>query len=199
MTAARHGEPIRTPPRCRWQHVARGDRMLLWSPAASSGRHRARVLTGVKVPRCAPPPLRGAYGLDAGSAHARPDWPLPTMPSPTPPPEMTPCWAVVGTSARPKVGRWRVGRLDPVLDHGRRRLDDDTEPGRVALVGLFLGCRTVLIGAERVTGGPCRFPSAPASSRQVSSRNYFLYNSLHDFCATLVRQDARRNSRLGPR
>ena len=63
MTAARHGEPSRPPPRCRWQHVARGDRMMLWSPAASSGRHRARVLTGVKAPRCAPPPLRGAHGL----------------------------------------------------------------------------------------------------------------------------------------
>ena len=38
-----------------------------WSLAASSGQHHARVL------RSAP-------------AHARPDWPLPTMPAPTPPP-----------------------------------------------------------------------------------------------------------------
>ena len=43
---------------------------------ASSGQQRARVLTGVKGLRYAPPPLRGADALDAGSAHARPDWPL---------------------------------------------------------------------------------------------------------------------------
>ena len=41
-------------------------------------RQRARVLTAVKARRCAPPPLRGADGLDCGSAHARPDWPRPT-------------------------------------------------------------------------------------------------------------------------
>ena len=57
-----------------------------WSLAASSGQHHARVLTGVQAPRSAPPPRREAVGLDAGSAHARPDWPLPTMPAPTPPP-----------------------------------------------------------------------------------------------------------------
>ncbi len=33
-------------------------------------RQRARVLTAVKARRCAPPPLRGADGLDGGSAHA---------------------------------------------------------------------------------------------------------------------------------
>ena len=48
-------------------------------------QQRARVLTGVKARRCAPPPLRGADGLDAGSAHARPDWLLPTMPTCAPP------------------------------------------------------------------------------------------------------------------
>ena len=37
----------------------------------SSDPHRPRVLTGVKARRSAPPPLRGADGLDAGSAHAR--------------------------------------------------------------------------------------------------------------------------------
>ena len=41
-------------------------------------RRRARVLTAVKARRCAPPPLRGADGLDGGSTHARPDWPRPT-------------------------------------------------------------------------------------------------------------------------
>ena len=41
-------------------------------------RQRARVLTAVKARRCAPPPLRGADGLDSGSAHARTDWPRPT-------------------------------------------------------------------------------------------------------------------------
>ena len=41
-------------------------------------RQRALVLTAVKARRCAPPPLRGADGLDGGSAHARPDWPCPT-------------------------------------------------------------------------------------------------------------------------
>ena len=51
---------------------------------ASSDRQRARVLVGVKARRSAPPPLRGAHGLDAGSAHARPDWLLQTMPNPDP-------------------------------------------------------------------------------------------------------------------
>ena len=58
-------------PRC-WRARAsaefwtRPDRKMLWSPAASSDQQRARVLTGVKAGRCAPPPLRGADGLDAG-------------------------------------------------------------------------------------------------------------------------------------
>ncbi len=51
---------------------------------ASSDRQRARVLAGVKARRSAPPPRRGAHGLGAGSAHARPDWLLPTMPNPDP-------------------------------------------------------------------------------------------------------------------
>ena len=61
------------------------DRKMSWSPAASSSQQRARVLTGVKARRFAPPPLRGADGPDAGSAHARPDWLLLTMPTHTPP------------------------------------------------------------------------------------------------------------------
>ena len=61
------------------------DRKMLWSPAASSSQQCARVLTGVKARRFAPPPLRGADGPDAGSAHARPDWLLLTMPTHTPP------------------------------------------------------------------------------------------------------------------
>ena len=65
-----------------WTRV---DRNMLWSPAASSSQQRARVLTDVKARRFAPPPLRGADGLDAGSAHARPDWLLPTMLTHTPP------------------------------------------------------------------------------------------------------------------
>ena len=40
---------------------------------SSSDSPRARVLTAVKARRSAPPPLRGAHGLDAGSAHA-PSW-----------------------------------------------------------------------------------------------------------------------------
>ena len=40
-----------------------------WS---SSDPQRARVLAAAKARRSAPPPLRGADGLDAGSAHARP-------------------------------------------------------------------------------------------------------------------------------
>ena len=39
---------------------------------SSSDSQRARVLARVKARRYAPPPLRGAHGLDAGSAHARP-------------------------------------------------------------------------------------------------------------------------------
>ena len=50
-----------------WAHV---DRKMLWSPAASSDRQRRRVLARVKVRRYAPPPLRGAGNLGAGSAHA---------------------------------------------------------------------------------------------------------------------------------
>ena len=65
-----------------WTRV---DRKMLWSPPASSAQQRARVLTGVKARRYAPPPLRGSDGLDAGSAHARPDWLLPTMPTHAPP------------------------------------------------------------------------------------------------------------------
>ena len=65
-----------------WTRV---DRKMLWSPAASSSQQRARVLTDVKARRFAPPPLRLADGLDVGSAHARPDWLLPTMPTHTPP------------------------------------------------------------------------------------------------------------------
>ena len=49
---------------------------------ASSDHQRARVLADVKARRSAP--LRGAHGLDAGSAHARPDWLVPTMPNPDP-------------------------------------------------------------------------------------------------------------------
>ena len=49
-----------------WTRV---DRKMLWSPAASSSQQRARVLTDVKARRFAPPPLRGADGLDVGSAH----------------------------------------------------------------------------------------------------------------------------------
>ena len=60
------------------------DRKMLWSLAASSSQQRARVLTDVKARRFAPPPLRGADGLDAGSAHARPDWLLSTMLTHTP-------------------------------------------------------------------------------------------------------------------
>ena len=51
---------------------------------ASSDPQRARVLAGVQARRSAPRPFRGAHRLDAGSAHARPDGLLPTMPNPDP-------------------------------------------------------------------------------------------------------------------
>ena len=54
---------------------------MLWSPAASSDRQRRRVLARVKVRRYAPPPLRGAGNLDAGSAHALRLAPCLTMPN----------------------------------------------------------------------------------------------------------------------
>ena len=81
------GEPARRCCRARgtegnWTRV---DRKMVWSPAASSSQQRARVLTDVKARRFAPPPLRGADGLDVGSAHACPAWLLPTMPTHTPP------------------------------------------------------------------------------------------------------------------
>ena len=60
---------------------ARVDRKMLWSPAASSDRQRRRVLARVKVCRYAPPPLRGAGNLDAGSAHALRLAPCLTMPN----------------------------------------------------------------------------------------------------------------------
>ena len=54
---------------------------MLWSPAASSDRQRRRVLARVKVRRYAPPLLRGAGNLDAGSAHALRLAPCLTMPN----------------------------------------------------------------------------------------------------------------------
>ena len=86
-TGTCHDRPIRRP--------------APWSPAASSGQQRLRVLTGIKAPRRAPPPLLGADGFDAGAAHVRPDRPLTTMPSQKIPFRMTPCRATVDTSARP--------------------------------------------------------------------------------------------------
>ena len=41
---------------------------------ASSDPQLRRVLAVVKARRSAPPPLRGALGLNDGSAHACPDW-----------------------------------------------------------------------------------------------------------------------------
>ena len=61
--------------------------MMLPSRAASSGQQRARVLPGVKAASLRSAPAPRAEGLDAGSAHARPDWPLTTMPSQTLPSE----------------------------------------------------------------------------------------------------------------
>ena len=92
-TAAARGQPRRqlvlVHQCCRARGTDRNwtrvDRKMSWSPAASSSQQRARVLTDVKARRFAPPPLRGADGLDAGSAHARPDWLLPTMLTHTPP------------------------------------------------------------------------------------------------------------------
>ena len=54
----------------------RGLPQNLWAEwrtgSPSSDPQRARVLAAVKARRSAPPPLRGADGLDAGSAHAGP-------------------------------------------------------------------------------------------------------------------------------
>ena len=55
---------------------------MMWSPVASSDEQRGRVLALVKAPRYARPPLRGVDSLDEASAHARPDWLLPTRPNP---------------------------------------------------------------------------------------------------------------------
>ena len=83
--AAVLGLPVCCRARGTDRNWTRVDRKMSWSPAASSTQQRARVLTDVKARRFAPPPLRGADGLDAGSAHARPDWLLPTMLTHTPP------------------------------------------------------------------------------------------------------------------
>ena len=48
-----------------------------------------RALAAVKARCSAPPPLRGADGLDAGSAHARPGSCLTMTNSPTPESEAT--------------------------------------------------------------------------------------------------------------
>ena len=71
-------KPWRTIACCRARETERicprVDRKMLWPPVASSDHQRARVLAVVKAPRCTRPPLRGADGLDDGSAHARSDW-----------------------------------------------------------------------------------------------------------------------------
>ena len=60
---------------CKIEQVCpRVDHRMLWPPVASSDHQGARVLAVVKAPRYARPPLRGADGLDDGSAHAHPDW-----------------------------------------------------------------------------------------------------------------------------
>ena len=63
----------------------------LRSTARCCGHRRHRQANSVRVCSPAsrrvaslPPPLRGADGPDAGSAHARPDWLLLTMPTHTP-------------------------------------------------------------------------------------------------------------------
>ena len=55
---------------------------MMRSPVASSDEQRARVLALGEAPRYARPPPCGVDSLDEGSAHARPDWLLPTMPRP---------------------------------------------------------------------------------------------------------------------
>ena len=47
-----------------WTRV---DREIVVVAGASSDQQLLRVLASVKARRCAPPPLRGAHGLDAGS------------------------------------------------------------------------------------------------------------------------------------
>ena len=61
-------------PRGTGQFRTRVDPKMLWWPG-----HRPTHSFGVrgavvKARRSAPPPLRGALGLDDGSAHACPDW-----------------------------------------------------------------------------------------------------------------------------
>ena len=98
------------------------------------------------------PAARGC-GLDAGSAHARPDWPLTTMPAPTPPTECSPpsgdrhVCSTRGGQQRASVAT--TFRITP-------RRPERTEAGWVALVGI-LRLPDGLVGAEmRPMGIPVR-------------------------------------------
>ena len=89
------------------------------------------------------PPLRGARGLDAGSAHARPDWPLTTMLAPTPPPEYGPCGRPLNTTCSTRGGH-RVSSAST-------------------------SCRTTPPPGRRRRRGPsapCRHSEAPSRSRR---------------------------------
>ena len=72
---ARAGTELGVTPAAVAQRV-RGLPQNLWAGwragSPSSDPQHARVLAAVQARRCAPPPLRGADGLDGGSAHARP-------------------------------------------------------------------------------------------------------------------------------
>ena len=73
-TARRTARPLFATARNRTNSELVSTPKMLWLAGASSDPQLRRVLAVVKARRSAPPPLRGALGLDDGSAHACPDW-----------------------------------------------------------------------------------------------------------------------------
>ena len=115
----RHGSARIVPAASRaWQptRALAPQRRTQWSPAASSGQQRTRVLTNVKALRSTPPPLRGAVGLDAGSAHARQIGPLRRCPL-LRPSRIAPMRATVEHVVLDQGHPPRVVRLDLIPDH----------------------------------------------------------------------------------
>ena len=53
------------------------------------------------------------------------------------------------------VGQRRVGRLDPVLNHGRRRLNGEAEPGPVAFAGFCTGFGGATVATSIRSTGDC--------------------------------------------
>ena len=132
------------------------------------------------------PAARG-YGLDAGSAHACPDWPLTTMPSPTPRPNQRPGGRPLNTSAHQ---RRATACRPPSTSSGscRRHLDD---AGRVPLVNSEVASRSRRCKPYDHTNA---VPLPLVRSTAVHFCKAFPVSSLHELRATLGQNGAERNN-----